>query len=460
MKRSDYYTLLFLPIFFCLILSGIILASASDSITKDEAVKIFREYYNIEMMQHTGCWLKKYSNNDYERMDSAWFETNDFSNEKRNTLWQLYEGRYEDDPGEYTGETINYFIYSAAEYEEYVNCCKTYMTESMFAPRLKHIDDVTVKIDNIYYTVCMQHQYSFILKPLPETFSKIRIVNCNNNKAIIAADFDTSGIDSLSGEIHEIRLELIWDTSWKICNADWTYVLLDATPITTDEQLTGPFVDTAVHAVCDIYSLFNGYYPLSEASLNWYSDVPAFIYQNSVAYYPGYFGLEQYSVYKDYLNNFCNDSITDQLLSGKNVIESNGILYFGNRSDNLYYSLREALQNASFIIPTNSVNSEITVEVSFSEEGNILSGLKQDRLKFVFSKTSLGWKITGGNFIDKLDELFGIDREYRAEYNPYTGEIPASFVLFFIIFALLMIVEVWRKKVRQNKKSHHRGNRT
>ena len=120
--------------------------------------------------------------------------------------------------------------------------------------------------------------------------------------------------------------------------------------------------------------------------------------------------------------------MTALLLAGQNAIERDGKLYFREYapcrvSPDIYRSI------SSFNYTVRDGGNADEKLVTF------------DQLTFVFSKTAEGWKVTGGDFIDRLDAIFETGRATP----PSTGDAPAAMIIpALIILAALYCVVIKR----------------
>lgn len=411
------------------------------ALSVDAAAELFRAYHKIESMQDNGCWKDYYKPTDRLQMDPDHLAKNEFSQSEKDLLWHTYTSRYNRDFGDYTDGIMQFYAYSDAEWDAIRSFYRDHMTAEFYEPRLKFIDSVTARVRDVNYTTCMAHQYGYILVERPDTYTNVRILSAGGGSAVIAADFDM-GVDSLLSETHEIRLMLTYEADnangtgmadngpgrWKICGTDWSSVILDAQAPDNRAELSEELIRNAVRAlVDDVYIMFSSYDPLDDVPLLRYRE-PERIEAGGVKYLRAYYGLEERSVFEAFLADFCSDEVTALLLAGQNAIERDGKLYFREYapcrvSPDIYRSI------SSFNYTVRDGGNADEKLVTF------------DQLTFVFSKTAEGWKVTGGDFIDRLDAIFETGRATP----PSTGDAPAAMIIpALIILAALYCVVIKR----------------
>ena len=431
-----------------LMLPGIAAASLESAAGVEEqalsvgaAAELFQAYHKIESMQDNGCWKDYYKPTDRLQMDPDYLAKNEFLQSEKDLLWHTYTSRYNRDFGDYTDGIMQFYAYPDAEWDAIRSFYRDHMTAEFYEPRLKSIDSVTARVRDVNYTTCMAHQYGYILVERPDTYTNVRILSAGGGSAVIAADFDM-GVNSLLYETHEIRLMLTYEADnandtgmadngpgrWKICGTDWSSVILDAQAPDNRTELSEELIRNAVRAlVDDVYIMFSSYDPLDDVPLLRYRE-PERIEAGGVKYLRAYYGLEDRSVFEAFLADFCSDEMTALLLAGQNAIERDGKLYFREYapcrvSPDIYRSI------SSFNYTVRDGGNADEKLVTF------------DQLTFVFSKTAEGWKVTGGDFIDRLDAIFETGRATP----PSTGDAPAAMIIpVLIILAVLYCVVIKR----------------
>jgi hypothetical protein len=429
-----------------------IAAAENRELTEEVAAELFRAFHKIESMQDNGCWKDYHEPKDGLTVDPEYLAQNGFSQSEKDLLWHTYNSRYPKDFGDYTDGTMRFYSYSDAEWEAIRTFYKDNMTAEFYEPRLEFIDSVTARVHELNYTTCMAHQFDYILKERPDTYGNVRILSNDGGSAVIAADFDM-GVDSLLYETHEIRLMLTYEADnangnaedgngpgcWKICGMDWSSVILDAQAPDGRDELSEELIRNAVRAlVDDVYIMFSSYDPLDDIPLQRYQE-PKRIEAGGVKYLRAYYGLEDRSVFETFLADFCSDEVASLLLAGQNAIEHDGDLYFREyapcRVCDIYrsissfnYTVRDG-KNADEKLVVFNLLTEST-QKQFSEFGS-----ENALLTFVFTKTEEGWKVTGGDFIDRLDAIF----ETGHIPQPSTGDDSTTLIILALIILLACI---------------------
>ena len=407
----------------------------AQTLNADVAAELFRAYHKIESMQDNGRWTD-FCGSAPLRIDENYFEQNGFSYDEKNALWHANNALYPRDFGDYTDKSgsMAFYTYSDAEREAIRAFYRQYTTAEFYEPRLEFIDRVTVRLHDTVYIKCMAHQYNYILVERPDTYANVRILADDGCSAVIAADFDM-GVDSMLSETHEIRLMLknAGDNGadgWKICGADWSSVILDAQLPADREELSEALIRSAVRAlVDDVYIQFSSYNPLDDVPLRRYREFPE-LEIGAVKYLTAYFGLENRSVFETFLADFCSDDVAARLLAGRNAIERDGTIYFREyapcsvnpelyrRVSSFDYTEHDGADEREKIV-TFDLLTELTKD-QFDK-----TGAENAVLTFVFTKTADGWKVTGGDFIDRLDAIFETGRAAP----PSTGDETALIIV-------------------------------
>lgn len=441
-----------------------IAAAENRELSEEVAAELFRAFHKIESMQDNGCWKDYYELKDGLTIDPEYLAQNGFSQSEKDLLWHTYNSRYTKDFGDYTDGKMRFYVYSDSEWEAIRTFYKDNMTAEFYEPRLEFMDSVTARVHEVNYTTCMAHQFNYILKERPDTYGNVRILSNNGGNAVIAADFDM-GVDSMLFETHEIRLTLTYEADnangtardgnvpgrWKICSADWSSVILDAQAPDNRDELSEELVRNAVRALADdVYLLFSSYDPLDDIPLQRYLE-PKRIEAGRVKYLRAYYGLEDRSVFETFLADFCSDEVASLLLAGQNAIEHDGDLYFREyapcsvgpdiyRSISSFdYTVRDG-KNADEKLVIFNLLTEST-QKQFSERGS-----ENALLTFVFTKTGEGWKVTGGDFIDRLDSIF----ETHRVPQPSTGDNCEALIIPVLIILLACISLSFFRKYNKN----------
>lgn len=86
-----------------------------------------------------------------------------------------------------------------------------------------------------------------------------------------------------------------------------------------------------------------------------------------------------------------------------------------------------------------------STQKQFSERGS-----ENALLTFVFTKTGEGWKVTGGDFIDRLDSIFETRRvpqpATKPETVPQTGDVTMAMSAVIAVLAMGAAVVFMKKR--------------
>ncbi len=259
--------------------------------------------------------------------------------------------------------------------------------------------------------------------------------------------------------------------SWKISDVDFSNMIF---MYDDNEDLKGDLtVDIAKKLItASVYELY--YYTRFEPAVHLHTggmDCGPFEMVNNrlnVMRMEG--NLRDFSTWEAYATEFCTKDISEKILkfdTAAGLIIRDGSITRSSRTDNISYEIdfefgdwdypqTSALRDiADSIISVNLTNeNEATVLYKFMSFNNGFCSdvYREEVLSFELTKTDGSWKISGGDFVEKLDSLYeskypdmetnGWSKLVQRD-NPGTGindDVMGSFPGVVLLFSLVLIV--------------------
>jgi len=291
-----------------------------------------------------------------------------------------------------------------------------------------------------------------------ETPNSIRILSCENNKAVVRVHghwnkyLYPNDVEVYSTPSFDVDFYFVYEAGkWKISGANYAQMILSISDdITLEGEFSKEIAKTAISgAIYDVY-----YYSAMGYGKLYTFGVGTKIIEKRIGIKKvGYLELEgnlsKLDFWKSYAGKFCTKEIADKLTQFGSISSLSSVFLYDN--DTIYSRVGGgncALDRCYDFVFDYLTDDNIAVEdidnqhakVSFTYDCLTSRGEKvSTKLTILFAKENGEWKISGGDFIDKLDEYYG----YERQSNVNTGDNSA---ILFIVVTLLIALSVIKRK--------------
>lgn len=290
-----------------------------------------------------------------------------------------------------------------------------------------------------------------ILRPTEDEISACEVVSCVDGRAVV--QFHTALEPIGSPENREttgiVKVFLVLeDGTWRVNGADLSNLFFHAaTDVDTSGELTDAVIKNAILALA--YDLYF-YAKIHTHTLKVYSFVDCIVTaQNGIRLYAMPAGLQKKEAWISYGELFADSSLVAKLMNSPLLQEQNGkMMYMEYCNPNMSVGKTFSnynIANDSFTVQMADSGDEATVtyRLPYYVYQNGHAEEKLQDMKFVFNKTENGWRVTGGNFYNVLNEL------YQDDAFPPTGDenmTSVQILTLFILCLLFMLACVQRQK--------------
>lgn len=207
------------------------------------------------------------------------------------------------------------------------------------------------------------------------------------------------------------------NNGWRISGVDYKYAVFSAKSTEDTDTLTEDWLCDMVLAT--VYDLFT------------YTRISASQIRSGLKYTEIYPGVDKPQVWRDYAASFCDSNISDIIINGSIKIT------FGDKA--LPSAEERVIPDFLREIPTREAMKDNLSLIQLSGENATATYLVPNNgntLTFDLQKTSKGWKVTGGSYVQFLEDssLLGI--------NPNTDNVNRGFVYGYVICIALSIIVI------------------
>jgi len=249
-----------------------------------------------------------------------------------------------------------------------------------------------------------------------------------------------------------IYVDLIFDDNcWKISGLDNSNMIFRANSAVTNNELNEEYIREAVIAtVYDIYCLSRANMITGRIDTIHHESS---IYKGKNVYLEG--NLRYKSTWNKYLSYFCTNEIADRVFKGNAslMIDSNGLIstkvldtHFDLTNNDTTFPLAYSKYDKVNITSLSDNNAYVTYvfKYLYSPWSGGATLTEDYSVNIEFIKIDNEWKISGGDFIEKLDRYY--------EEVIYKGPIPLtsddiSPLIFALIVVLTLVSAILRKKL-------------